>query len=142
MRSDFPLPNVDWPLTAGYWAAAARRELAIPHCASCARWVWYPAARCPSCGGDDMPWTVTSGKGRLYSWSIVRHVFLPAFASKVPYAVGLVALDEDPAVRVAGPLLGDHERLTAGMPVAVEFRPLRFDGVPGEVLAPHFGPGG
>jgi uncharacterized OB-fold protein len=85
-----------------------------------------------------MPWTTTSGTGRLYSWTTVHHTFLPAFATVVPYLVGLVALDEDPAVRVAARLLADPGELAADAPMTVEFRPLEFAGVDGTVVAPWF----
>jgi uncharacterized OB-fold protein len=138
MRHDFPLPDRSWPLTAGFWDAAARRELAIPRCDRCGTWVWYPKPECPSCGGTAMPWTATAGTGRLYSWTTVHHTFLPAFAEMVPYCVGLVALDEDPAVRVTARLLDDPDELAADAPMAVEFCPLEFVGVEGTVLAPWF----
>ena len=44
--SAFPLPDVEHPLTRGFWDAAARGELAIPRCADCGRWNWYPRERC------------------------------------------------------------------------------------------------
>jgi uncharacterized OB-fold protein len=138
MRADFPLPDFSWALTAGYWAAAARNELAIPRCDGCGRWVWYPKPECPGCGGTSMPWTATSGRGSLYSWTTVHHTFLPAFAEVVPYTVGLVALDDDPAVRVAARLVDPPDALAADAAVAVEFHPLRFAGVDGAVLAPWF----
>jgi uncharacterized OB-fold protein len=85
-----------------------------------------------------MRWTVTNGTGRLYSWTTVHRTFLPAFATVVPYCVGLVALDEDPAVRVTARLLARPGELAAEVPMTVEFRPLEFAGVDGIVLAPWF----
>ncbi len=53
----------------------------------------------------------------------------------------LVALDEDPAVRVATRIVdADLDDLTFEMPVQVTFRPIRFAGVDGEVTAPLFTP--
>jgi uncharacterized OB-fold protein len=138
MRDDFPLPDLSWPLTAGFWAAAAHNALAIPRCAGCIRWVWYPKAECPGCGGAEMPWTVTKGTGRLYSWTTVHRAFLPAFATVAPYSVGLVALDEDPAVRVTARLLAEPAELAADARMTVEFRPLAFAGIEGTVIAPWF----
>ena len=140
MRDDFPLPDRTWPLTAGFWDAAADRQLAIPRCAGCGRWVWYPRAACPGCGGRAMPWTAMGGTGRLHSWTTVHHCFLPAFDGLLPYSVGLVTLDEDPAVRVVTRLLGDPGQLRADLAMVVEFRPLKFTGVQGTVLAPWFRP--
>jgi uncharacterized protein len=140
MRPDFPLPDRDWPLTAGFWAAAEEHQLAIPRCAACRQWVWYPQESCPFCGGSALPWTPTSGRGELYSWSIVHHAFLPAFAALVPYVVGLVALVESPLVRVAAPISADPEALRAGLALTVGFETRRFAGVDGAVTAPFFAP--
>ena len=49
-RDDFPLPDVADPLTAAFFAGAARGELVIPRCEQCARFVWYPAPECPARG--------------------------------------------------------------------------------------------
>ena len=46
-RDDFPLPDVDDPLTAPFFAGAARGELVITRCDACDAYVWYPQAQCP-----------------------------------------------------------------------------------------------
>ena len=100
-RDDFPLPDTDWPPTREFWAAAARGELALPRCDACARFVWYPDGACRRCGGDRAHLDArSSGRGRLFSWSVVHRAFIPQLADDVPYVAGLVALDEDPAVRL------------------------------------------
>jgi uncharacterized OB-fold protein len=138
---DFPLPDTEWEGTRGFWQAAARETLAIPRCAACARFQWYPRERCAACGASDLPWTRVSGRGTLYSWAVVRRALVPAFASKVPYIPALVALVEDPAVRVVTNLVDcEPEQLRAELPVHVVFRPLEFPNVTRRVLAPMFTP--
>jgi uncharacterized OB-fold protein len=140
-RNDFPLPDTDWPPTREFWAAAARGELALPRCDACARWVWYPDGTCRFCGAQESTWTKVSGRGRLFSWSVVRRPFIPQLAADVPYVAGLVAIDEDPAVRIVSRIVDcDPARLAIDMTVRAVFRPLRFPGVPGEVTAPLFVP--
>src|SRR3954454_17614959 len=85
-RADFPLPDLDDPLTKEFFAGAARNELLIPRCVHCDRWVWYPQETCPACDGA-LAWTETSGRGRLFSWAVVHRPFLPAFAEMVRDAV-------------------------------------------------------
>ena len=87
-----------------------------------------------------MTWTPTSGLGKLHSWTVVHHSFLPAFAAALPYTAGLVALDEDDGLRLAARLLAHPEDLAIDLPVEVVFRPLRFLNVEGEVIAPFFRP--
>jgi len=140
-REDFPLPDVDWPPTHEFWAAAARGELAVPRCDACGRLVWYPDGTCRFCGGHAFTWTRVGGRGRLFSWSVVRRAFIPQLADAVPYVPALVALDEDPAVRIVTRMVDcDPETLRIDLPVRVVFRPLSFAGVNGEVMAPLFVP--
>jgi uncharacterized protein len=81
------------------------------------------------------------GRGRLFSWAVVRHPFLPQFREKVPYATGLVALDEDHAVRLATEIVDlSPGELRVDLPMEVVFRPLRFPGVDGSVMAPLWRP--
>lgn len=141
MRADFPLPDTDWEPARGFWSAAARHELAVPRCDACGRLCWYPRPRCPRCDGPAFSWSAMSGKGTLFSWVVVRHPFLSQFRDKVPFITGLVALAEDPAVRVATEVVDcDPGALRCDMPVEVVFRPLTFDGVEGSVTAPLFRP--
>jgi uncharacterized OB-fold protein len=134
-RADFPLPDLSDERTAEYFAGAARGELVIPQCRACRRLVWYPEQRCPACGGESFRWTPVSGRGRLFSWAVVRRPFLPAFEEMVPFVTGLVSLEEDPAVRVVTYIVDcDPELLTADMPVKAVFRPLRFPTVPDKAV--------
>ena len=138
-RDDFPLPDVDDPLSAPFFAGAAKGVLLIPRCDACSAYVWYPQEACPADGGA-LSWTPVSGRATLFSWAVVRRAFLPAFEDKVPFVTALVALDEDPAVRLATYVVDtDPDALMPDAPVAVEFRELSFSTVPGKsVSVPMF----
>jgi uncharacterized OB-fold protein len=138
-RDDFPLPDVDDPLTAPYFAGAARGELMVTRCASCGAYVWYPQEHCPDDEGA-LEWVPVSGRASLFSWAVVHRAFLPAFADKVPFVTALVAIDEDPSVRLCTYLVdADPATLTADAPVVVTFRPLTFSTVPDKsVVVPMF----
>ena len=139
--SDFPLPDTEWGPTREFWAAAARGELAIPRCAGCGAYQWYPAEACSRCGGTALPWASVSGRATLYSWAVVRRAWVRAFADRVPYVTGLVALEEDPAVRIVTILVDcDPEQLRIDMPMRVVFRPLTAGDSAREVPAPMFTP--
>ncbi len=141
MRSDFPLPDIDWEPTRGFWAGAARGQLLITRCDLCGRYVWYPQPPCRHCGGTRLTWTRMSGRGTLFSWCVLRHAWIPQFAEQLPFVSGLVALDEDPAVRVVSYIVDcPIGSLRCDAPVRVVFRPLRYPGVPREVIAPLFAP--
>jgi uncharacterized OB-fold protein len=82
-----------------------------------------------------------SGRGTLFTWVVLRHAFLPQFADALPFVSGLVALEEDPGVRLATRIVDcPPERLAADVPVEVVFRPLAFPGIERRVAAPFFRP--
>ena len=135
----FPLPELEWEGTRPFWEAAARSELVIPRCQACGGFVWYPRERCRACRSADLAWTPVSGRATLFSYTIVRHVFVKAFAEVVPYATGLVALEEDPRVRLASLLVDcDPKALRLDQPVRVVFRRLPYGST--DVRAPLFTP--
>jgi uncharacterized OB-fold protein len=139
-RADFPLPDLSDPRTAPFFDGAARGELAVPRCDSCGAWNWFPPERCTRCGSDRLTWTATSGRGSLFSWAVVRRPFLPAFAAMVPFVTALVAIDEDPQVRIVTYVVdAPPEDLHAEMPLRAVFRELSFPTVPDRaVTVPMF----
>ncbi len=135
------MPDLSFEPTRGFWDAAARRELAVPRCSACDRYVWYPQPRCPGCGGSEMAWTVVSGRGTLFSWALVERALYKPFKERAPYVTGLVALEEDPVVRIVTNIVDcDPADLHMDMPVTVVFRELSLAGEEAGVVAPYFRP--
>ncbi len=62
--------------------------LAYQRCAECGSAVFYPRAICPACGGTDLVWHASSGRGTVYSTTSVSR------RGDVPYCVCLVDLDD------------------------------------------------
>lgn len=79
-------------LTAPFWEAATRRELVRPVCRSCGRNFFSPQIACPSCLGEDWEYRSSTGRGRVYSASVVHRSPGPAF--DVPFRLAIVDLDE------------------------------------------------
>ena len=128
-----PLP---WPdaETAPYWEAAKRRALVVQRCTACGTHRFYPRALCPSCHAEGFDWVEVSGRGSIYSFTVVHRAPSPAFAGKVPYALAIVALDEGPHMlsEIVGTPPGD---IAIGMRLAVDFQEIG-DGA----MLPVFGP--
>lgn len=124
MSTERPLPVIDDPDTAGFFAAAARGELALCACTACGAVLHLPRAYCSSCGSWDTTWRPVAGRGRLYSWTTVEHQVHPAFP--VPYTVVLVDLADEPGARLVGWLPGRPE-LEAGMEMRAVFEPVADD---------------
>jgi uncharacterized OB-fold protein len=119
------MPVTDDRDTGGYFAAAARGQLAIRMCNGCDAVLHLPVAYCYRCGSWDGRWETVAGRGRLYSWTVVAHQVHPAYP--VPYTVVLVELADHPEARLVGQLPGRPE-LTAGQAMEVWFETVS-DGV-------------
>jgi hypothetical protein len=44
----------------------------IQKCGACAKHVFYPRVLCPHCGAGELAWVVASGRGTVYSTTVVR----------------------------------------------------------------------
>lgn len=47
-------------------------ELRLQQCDACARRVFFPRTLCPYCGGSKLNWRPISGRGVVYSTTVVR----------------------------------------------------------------------
>jgi len=132
-------PDLEFEPLRGFWDGARAGELRIPRCHACGAWIWYPRPTCPACKSPDVAWTATSGRGTLYSFAVVRRALWEPYAPFVPYATGLVALAEDPAVRIVTRFVDcDVDALRVDAPVRAVFRPLAFEGDARTCAAPFF----
>ena len=114
-----PLPTLD---TAPFYEAARRGELRLQRCRACGIFRHYPRPACPACLSRDHVWERASGRGTVYTWTIVRGPTLPAFEAKLPYNVVDVLLDE--GVHFVSEVLDcPPEELRAGLPVEALFVP-------------------
>lgn len=107
-----PQPN---PETQAYWDAAGESRLVIRKCGSCGKLHHYPRAVCPFCFADASEWQTASGRGTIYSYSIMRR-------AEVPYAIAYVALEEG-VTMLTNMVDCDFDRLRIGLPVRVVFKP-------------------
>lgn len=88
-----PLPEPS-PVTRPFWDGLRAREVRLQRCRECGRFVFYPRALCPYCLSDDLEWVRASGRGRVYSYTVVRRAMHPAFQAEVPYVFAIVELEE------------------------------------------------
>ena len=107
-----PEPN---PETRPFWEAAAQGRLLIKACTSCARPHYYPRSICPLCGSDTTEWVQASGRGTVYSYSVMRRV-------PVPYALAYVRLEEG-VTMMTNIVDCDLDVIRIGQRVQVVFKP-------------------
>lgn len=93
------------------------------------KYVFYPRVLAPGTGESDLEWVEASGRGTVYSTTVVRQ--RPEKGGD--YNVALIDLDEGPRMmsRVEGI---DPEEVTIGM--AVQARVAEIDGEPAVVFDP------
>lgn len=129
------IPRPD-ELTAPYFEAAAEGRLAIQRCSGCGRLHHTPVVSCPGCHGDAFEWPSMSGRGTLFTYTVVQHSVHPVTVGAIPYIIALVELEEGPRVlanlRDVAP-----EDAHIGLPVEVFFEELDE-----ETKLPQFRPAG
>jgi hypothetical protein len=92
-RAPKPAPRGDG-LNGEFYAYAAKQELRFQRCDDCRAWRHMPRYTCAACGSSKWSWALSSGRGKLYSWTVTHRSFHPAFNDDVPYGVAVVELEE------------------------------------------------
>ena len=130
---DKPLPTVI-PETAGFWEGTRAEELRVQACRACGHRQINASPVCDECLSPDLEWQKASGRGRVFSYTVVHHAFHPAFAAETPYVVADIELDEGPVLtsNVTG-IAPDRVRID--MPVEVWFHKVN-----DEITLPKFKP--
>jgi uncharacterized OB-fold protein len=127
-QKPLPVPDGD---TRPYWDAAKRHELTIQRCTECGRHIFYPRSICPYCISSAIEWVHTSGRGTIYSYTVVHRA--PAqFVGDVPYVVALIDLEE--GVRMMSNIPG---ALPPDVHIGANVE-VMFDDVTAEITLPKF----
>src|SRR5712692_2596715 len=104
--------------SAGFWEAAAEQRLVAQRCGDCGRLRHPPRPMCPQCNSLSIELVELSGRGALYSYSVLHHPQHPAF--EYPVLAALVDLEE--GVRIVSNLTDvDPANIRIGMPLEVDF---------------------
>lgn len=129
-----PLPAPD-PESTPFWESCREHKLKIVRCTTCGQVRFPPTSFCPKCQSAEHEWIEASGKGKVFSWIVVRHpVPKDVYAQDVPYVVALVELDE--GVRMPSNIVEcSPDVVEADMRVQVAYRD-----VTAEITLPVFVP--
>jgi uncharacterized OB-fold protein len=112
-RKPLPVPDAD---SAKLWSGLREGRLLLQHCLDCRRVHYYQQGLCRDCGSTRLEHRAASGRGKVYSFSVVHRAPGPAFKDDTPYAVLLVELEEGPRM-ISSLVEGDPEAVTFDMPV-------------------------
>ncbi len=101
--------------TQAFWDAASQGRFLIRRCTACGKAHWYPRAICPFCFSDKTAWEEASGRGRIYTYSVMRR-------APEPYAIAYVTLEEGPSM-MTNLVHCDFDALRIGQAVKLVFSP-------------------
>ena len=110
MGANIPADPPLTPESQPFYEAAREGRFLIRRCGGCGRTHWYPRAICPHCFGETA-WEEASGRGTLYSYSVMRR------ADPV-YCIAYVTLEEGPTM-MTNIVEADFDKLAIGQEVEV-----------------------
>lgn len=95
------------PIRDEFRSGLVRGELLVQKCNACSRLNMYPRHACPFCQSLSLGWHKSAGSGVLHSFTVLRAGAPEGFESDLPYAVGVIKLDE--GVQLLARLLPDPD---------------------------------
>jgi uncharacterized OB-fold protein len=113
-----PAPTVT-QANAAFWAATAEGRFQLQRCNECDTVLWFPRRHCPSCWTENVSTFDASGKGVIYSFTVIRKGAM-LYKDAGPFVVAYVELAEGPRV-MTNIVDCDVETVAVGMPVEVVF---------------------
>jgi uncharacterized protein len=117
-----PVPQVN-PVAQPYWDAAREGRLVVQKCDGCGEYIFYPRQLCPRCHSQKLGWAQVSGRGSVYSYTVVKSNSPSYFLADIPYVVAIIQLEE--GVRMLSNVVGcDPDDVCCDMPVEVIFEKL------------------
>jgi len=120
-----PPPLAD-AITLPFWQAAVGHRLVVQRCTECGRTRLPPAPVCPECRGTESDWKEVSGRGEVYTYTLVHRPI--AVGQPLPTAIAVIALEDAGGVRMISNLVGiDSAQIRIGMPVEVVFEDMSTD---------------
>ena len=114
MARTIPSPIVSVENEA-FWNATKEGRFVVPVCGACGKAHWYPRAICPFCASDKIEWRAGSGKGTIYTYSVMRR-------APIPYAIAYVTLAEGPTM-MTNIVDCDLDKVRIGQAVKLVFKP-------------------
>lgn len=115
MTERLPSAPITNPETRLFWEAAEEGRFLVRWCRACETPHWYPRALCPFCFSDQTEFRPSSGRGTIYSYSVLRR-------TPQPYCIAYVTLDE--GVTMMTDIVDcDFDAVRIGQAVELVFKP-------------------
>ena len=120
-----PSPLAD-ATTLPWWQAAAEHRLVVQRCAACGHTRLPPAPICPECRSAEASWQQVTGRGEVYTFTIVHR---PIAANQpLPTLIAVIALEGSGGLRLISNLVGVAPAdVQIGMPVELVWEDMSAD---------------
>lgn len=103
-----------------FWQGCRDGQILLKRCRICDRHHFYPRRMCPFCGSKDVEWVSSSGRGTIYSYTVMHRAPDEYFKSIAPYIAVVVELEEH--VRLCSWIVGvDPDEVRIGLPIRATF---------------------
>jgi uncharacterized protein len=110
------------PHTEPFWEAAKQRRLVAPQCRNCKKFRLPPTPFCPQCQSRDVDWPELSGRGVVYSFSVVHGLPQHPDVTLLP---AIVDLPDAPGARLVSNIIEvDPATVEIGSELTVDFVPI------------------
>lgn len=115
------LPPDDMPaFHAPFWDSVNARHARIQRCTDCGTMRFIPRELCPHCQSGDVEWVPITGRGEIYTYTVIHRAPTPAYQADAPYVIAHVTLEEGP--RMIANVVGiPPEDVRIGMPVQITY---------------------
>jgi hypothetical protein len=103
-----------------YWDSLRAHDIRVQKCDSCGAFRYVPKEICSHCHSSEATWSPISGKGHVYTFTVVRRAPTAAYQADAPYAIIHVTMQE--GFRMIGSVRDiEPEAVQIGMPVQVTY---------------------
>jgi hypothetical protein len=120
-RTTKPLPAPD-ELSRSFWEAAKQHQLVVQRCGACGYFNHPPRSACDACQSQQLTFTPVSGRGTIYTYTVMHQPNIAGFEEQIPYLNILVELEEQPRLFMVANLPGaERDKVKIGGRVEVHF---------------------
>ncbi|MBW2287578.1 MAG: Zn-ribbon domain-containing OB-fold protein [Deltaproteobacteria bacterium] len=119
-------PPMAETITLPWWEAAAEHRLVVQRCTSCEHTRLPPAPVCPQCRSEDSDWKEVSGRGEVYTYTIVHRTIVAD--QELPFFIAVIALEGAGGVRMISNLVDvNSDQIEIGLPVEIVWEDMSAD---------------
>lgn len=105
---------------APFWESINNHQAKIQECSDCGIMRFIPLEICPKCHSGVYQWAAISGRGSVYTYTIIHRAPTPAYQADAPYVIAHVTLEEGP--RMIANMVGiNPDDVKIGMPVHITY---------------------